>query len=435
MAAFSNAFRPVRSASGWPPRLRVAVTLLALLGVVLPLRAAVAVDHGAATEIVAATGLKVSSSPDRRSPVMLESRPLSGEIYVFLGRRPGTHKVQYHVNDPALQRAPYNVATHEPFDLKGRHGSSAKPFDTRVLANGTHTITALLEHAGGRVRVLHSTIVVANDLGAPPSPPGDGLQELMFVNFQERAAGRYSEEAARSDWGPGLNGFTHKKGEARIVQEGSNRVLRVMQPKDTVGEAPTWGVRFGDSYDDHYDFVTFEYRLKFGDAFDFRKKGGKLPGVMGSGRHSTGQPSCTDRDGEESFNVRMMWRATKPNPSDKGQLESYPYHPDKTTSCGDQDRIDFYLEDDRWYNISMDVVMNTPGRRDGEHVVRVDGREVYRRSNFMWRVLVDGEPAFGIDKLLIQSYFGGKPDTGFEHDRDEYIFYDDFRVLVRDPTY
>jgi hypothetical protein len=206
-----------------------------------------------------------------------------------------------------------------------------------------------------------------------------------------------------------------------------------MQPKDTVGEAPTWGVRFGDSY----DFATFEYRLKFGDAFDFRKKGGKLPGLRGAGPHYEGGSACTSRDGRETFNARPMWRETK-DPDrhlGEGQLESYTYHPHKTTACGDGARFPAYLEDNVWYHVSMDVKMNTPGKKDGEYVIRVDGKEVFRRTNFMWRVNVGGQPAFGINKLQVHSYFGGKPDTGFEHDRDEYIFYDDFRVLVRDPTF
>ena len=293
---------------------------------------------------------------------------------------------------------------------------------------------------------LIATFVVADPLAEPGSPQptvvptqqptvaptrqdrraDDGLTQVLTVDFERSPIGRYNRATAERDWGGGLEGFSHKRGETHVVRDGDRKVLRVTQPAGTVGQAPTWHVNLPE----YYDFARLEYRVKFGTGFQFGRKGGKLPGLGGT-RVGTVADACTPRDGTESFSARVMWRFVEERDDARGgQLEAYTYHPDKTDECGEEERFPAYLQDDTWYRISMDVRMNTPGRHNGQFVIRLDGKEVYRRTNFMWRESIDGEPAFGIQRLNFHSFFGGKPGTGFEHSRREHIYYDDLRLLV-----
>ena len=49
-----------------------------------------------------------------------------------------------------------------PYDFNGGTVSAATPFDTKTIANGSHTITAAIEFVGGGTEVVHATFTVTN---------------------------------------------------------------------------------------------------------------------------------------------------------------------------------------------------------------------------------------------------------------------------------
>ena len=203
-------------------------------------------------------------------------------------------------------------------------------------------------------------------------------------------------------------------------------MLEVVQPANSVGQAPSWHV----ALDRHYDEATLRYRVKFGEGFDFGKLGGKLPGLKGV-RSGVSKHGCGSRDGTKSFSARLMWKFRTQNvASEGGQLQAYTYHPSKGGGCGDDQRISSRLTDNRWYTIELTVSMNSPGKDNGSLQIDVDGKQVFSRSNYEWRRLHKGRPAFGINRVTVNSFFGGSHVKDWGHDRDESIFYDDFELVA-----
>ena len=258
------------------------------------------------------------------------------------------------------------------------------PYDANLvnLQPGEHYLITAMVMDDGSYHYDRSTFTVegadpdtvVEEQGDPsgPTPSRDG-NKVLGVNFDASPLGRYSESSAKKDWGPGLRGFNHKRGEARIVSDKGNRFLSVMQPRNTYGQAPTWHVQLGK----HYDHALLEYDVKFGRGFEFGKLGGKLPGLQGI-RDGLTKNACSSRDGTDSFSARLMWKYRERNrDSQGGQFQAYTYHPAKSSGCGDSERFSSHLTDDRWYHVEIEVRMNTPSVKNGQMIVRLDGKELY----------------------------------------------------------
>jgi large repetitive protein len=135
-----------------------------VLAVLLPLLASSALAQTSEYQLL------VSLSPDRSSPVALEGQSVAGSIYVFTSPDSGASRVRFYVDDPTMAGTPRVTEKLAPFDLGGTASDdTAKPFDTKRLSEGSHTLTAAIELAGGGERVLNSTFTVKQ------------LPELKFV--------------------------------------------------------------------------------------------------------------------------------------------------------------------------------------------------------------------------------------------------------------
>jgi hypothetical protein len=108
-------------------------------------------------------GLLLSSSPDRSSPSTLQGASVSGSIYVFTSPTSGVNRVQFFLDDPTMARAPRQTENAAPYDFAGTAASSlANAFGTLAIANGTHTITAVVELSAGGTQVLNAAFTVSN---------------------------------------------------------------------------------------------------------------------------------------------------------------------------------------------------------------------------------------------------------------------------------
>lgn len=305
---------------------------------------------------------------------------------------------------------------------------------SRELRSRERPAFSLLQRSVGgkpKGRLIHAAIIVfvlgLVSVTLQLSRPSE-LRLLYTVDFDGSPLGRYNEPEAQRDWYSRIDRFSHGEGYASIVSDRGDHVLRIMQPAGTVGASPGWKLRLPGSY----EAAMLRYQVRFGKTFEFGKKGGKLPGLSGQ---RVNQPPCSPRDGTDEFLGRLMWKFEHPGEDGRGQLQVYSYHPDKNSVCGEAERVPAFLEPDRWYEISIYIRMNQPGASDGLLVLHVDGQEVYRRSDFRWRSSLQGDPPFGIDTINWTSYFGGKPNKGWEHNRDEYIFYDDVEVYAGERTF
>ncbi len=78
----------------------------------------------------------------------------------------------------------------------------------------------------------------------------------------------------------------------------------------------------------------------------------------------------------------------------------YPYHIDQKGPWGDNWPIDVVFPADTWFCLEMMVAMNTPGRRNGELRLWVDGRPVYAKTDMRWRL----DPSVRVGRAFDQVY-------------------------------
>ena len=97
----------------------------------------------------------------------------------------------------------------------------------------------------------------------------------------------------------------------------------------------------------------------------------------------------------------------------------YPYHIDQKGPWGDNWPIDVVFPADKWFCLEMMVAMNTPGQRNGELRLWVDGRPVYAKTDMRWRL----DPSVKVGRAFDQVY-ASKPFP-----KDSYFWVDN-RVVA-----
>ena len=107
--------------------------------------------------------LLVSKSPNRASSVALAGTTMSGSIYVFTSpNTAGIARVRFFVDNPQMTGTPRQTESNPPYDLAGGTTANANPFDTRTIANGSHTITAAIDFTAGGTQVVNASFSVSN---------------------------------------------------------------------------------------------------------------------------------------------------------------------------------------------------------------------------------------------------------------------------------
>ncbi len=113
-------------------------------------------------------GLSVSTNANRTGAIDLAGSTVSGNIAVFAtppaatgtGR---TALIAFYIDDPGRTSLPYWVQLLSPYDLNGTlQNGTAKLFDSRLLLNGTHTVTVELIRLNGSVERRTVSFTVNN---------------------------------------------------------------------------------------------------------------------------------------------------------------------------------------------------------------------------------------------------------------------------------
>lgn len=220
--------------------------------------------------------------------------------------------------------------------------------------------------------------------------------------------------------------------ETRIV----DGALRAEYTKDDAG-----GYAGGFLFDPYFDGVEeayLEYKVKFDDNF-FWATGGKLPGLGGStsgiDSETTGRGTIPSgcKYNTNGWSARLMWRRNRAQ-TDTPYLILYSYFAERQNGdmredgdCGDGKRIFTGLNDNTWYTVRQYIKMNTPGQKDGTVVMWINGVETYRDTQAMIRNA--GKSNLKINALIMNTYRGGsRTDPVWHSPRDEYAFFDDFKV-------
>jgi hypothetical protein len=151
---------------------RALVSLLAVVAAALVL--------GSVAAEASAYDLLVSSSADRSGAAPLQGRTVSGNIYVFVSPATGVTQVRFYLDDPNRTGSPIKTESASPWDFAGTASDtarSANAYDSTLLANGQHTITAAIDKSAGGTDVITSTFTASNTTsgGCTPSPCPDSL--------------------------------------------------------------------------------------------------------------------------------------------------------------------------------------------------------------------------------------------------------------------
>lgn len=267
--------------------------------------------------------------------------------------------------------------------------------------------------------------------------------QVFYTNdFEDDPLGQYSRSNLNADWNTPSFSNGVDEGRVSIVVDGGSKVLQVEYPEGLFGSGDDrTGAQWHFRFDQGFEAVELEYRLKFEAGFDF-VRGGKLPGLAGGAANSGGRrPNGTD-----GFSARMHWRTNRSsgsplssNETDRANIAQYVYHPDQTTNDGvNGDDLDWddgpsgewkVFESGRWYHVRHRIIMNTPGSnggqglRDGVVQAWLDGVQVLDVDNLRFRDVA----SLQIDELFFSTFFGGGSNS-WATSKDEVAFFDDFKI-------
>jgi len=128
---------------------------------------------GSLSAEASAYSLLVSSSADRSNAAPLEGKTVSGDVYVFVSPSSGVTEVRFYLDDPQRQGTPIKTEGAAPWDFAGTNSDTAKtarPYDSKLLVNGQHTITAAIDKSAGGTDVISSSFTVSNTSCTSPCP-------------------------------------------------------------------------------------------------------------------------------------------------------------------------------------------------------------------------------------------------------------------------
>jgi hypothetical protein len=107
--------------------------------------------------------LALSLNPDRSGAVRLDGSAVRGKIYVFVENSEALEKVDFYLDRRWRTKPPVQTDTNPPFDLAGTAADGAAlPYDTTKLADGPHTIRAVLTWSDGTSSRQRGDFTVAN---------------------------------------------------------------------------------------------------------------------------------------------------------------------------------------------------------------------------------------------------------------------------------
>jgi hypothetical protein len=147
--------------------------------------------------------LRVDFDPDRAGSVDLAGATVRGDIHVFLdGDRTEVRQVEFLIDGKSV-----NIDRNAPWDLVGGNANRAQPFDTKTLAEGTHSISAIASFDDGR------TVRVTDDFTVDNLPDGQPAFDLRMAHGPDLAASDDLQSATLT----GDNNFIFLEGDPASV--------------------------------------------------------------------------------------------------------------------------------------------------------------------------------------------------------------------------
>jgi hypothetical protein len=248
--------------------------------------------------------------------------------------------------------------------------------------------------------IVVSSVALAGAKTVPKSQPVSTRAEIFRSDFSK-------ESLSAAFDGAGVS-----YGNQNVILWASGGGIDVIYPKDSYKPSGPIVGGFG-LYTDHpvSNTAVFKYSINFPEGFNF-VKGGKLPGLYG------GKQSCTGGDpAYDCFSTRLMWRE-----DGKGELYLYANREAQDPAICEQpgnycnpefgwslNTGAFNFQTGVWTDLEERVTLNTPGQRNGILAIKVNGEEVIRYDNIVFRIA--DYPNMRVDGMDVETFFGGgSPD-------------------------
>ncbi len=129
----------------------------------------------------AAFELLVSGSADRSNAIPLDGAALTDDVYIFLTPESGASRVRFFLDNPNASGTPRQTEGNPPWDFNGGLVTSANPFDTTSISDGSHSITAAVQLVDSSTEVVTASFTVANVENPPPVPRAPDQVHLAWV--------------------------------------------------------------------------------------------------------------------------------------------------------------------------------------------------------------------------------------------------------------
>jgi len=249
---------------------------------------------------------------------------------------------------------------------------------------------------------------------------------IFEQDFESAGVGTYTPETLNKQWHTPLWHMGIKEGRASIVADSEKgKALQILFPAYQYGSSGAVAflndLSFGSGLERNFEELYVSYDMKFSENFEF-VAGGKLPGLCGYNVTQEPRDGCNTGGGfptgYDGWSARGMWRAD-------GKLENYMYHADQFYEYGDDEYWSSNAVPGKWHTVQHRIVLNSVGAANGIVEAWIDGVQVLRSTNILFRKTED----IGINLFYFSTFYGGA-DSSWAPASDQYMYYDNFRIAT-----
>jgi hypothetical protein len=264
------------------------------------------------------------------------------------------------------------------------------PSSTAILFNG-----AALLVAGASLVVVVRSFLFSESVAPCQERYHQGMRFSLDRNGEPMAAADLQSRLNNTDWG--LNEGTRvvklKSGPGKHALEIDLATAAAPGSVDGSEKRPGVGFTWTPQGFAAQRAACLSYAVYLPDDFAFGK-GGRLPGLIGS------DVGAAETDGQPAtFSTRYTW-----GPGGAGNvLVQNPTSPEGRAIAGANDT--FPLPRGRWMALEQEVVLNTPGEKNGVLRVWLDGSLVLNRTG----MVLPTKPSMQVTGVLAETVAGEQP--------------------------
>jgi hypothetical protein len=229
---------------------------------------------------------------------------------------------------------------------------------------------------------------------APEPAPAPSTTTLRLATWDSLPTGPLSAASFNAETG-GTNPTASNYDDSSIAADsrGTGKVYRLKLDAGSYRDYPAGnnGIVVWVPLARQVDNACLSYDIKFSAGFPW-SLGGKLPGLQGTAPGVTpGAVTGGGNPGDKGWSGRLMWVGPKAYSwaGPTNMAVSYMYGPKQSSYYGDNVLWNKAFVADRWHAVKVCYVMNTVGKADGKLYAWMDGAQVVKVDNHVYRTRSD----------------------------------------------